>query len=243
MAETQLSKSIASAIESLGYEVVRIQSGTRSGGRIFSCAVCGKECRAMPARTGAKYCSVVCQRQGREGANAKRKRAYLLRALLRQASRLQIAADKEMRAARPRQSKRETVTCLDCGKVRHCSPSWRPLRCRPCSLKHRAGSENSNWQGGKKSDGAKFRNSKEYATWRTSVFVRDDYTCVTCGQRGGVLHADHIKPFAYHPDLRLELSNGRTLCLACHKKTSTYLAGALRGRGKRQLATCQAGDQ
>jgi hypothetical protein len=34
MAETELSRSIAKAIESLGYEVVRIQSGTRSGGRM-----------------------------------------------------------------------------------------------------------------------------------------------------------------------------------------------------------------
>jgi hypothetical protein len=34
LAETALSRSIANAIEALGYEVIRIQSGTRSGGRM-----------------------------------------------------------------------------------------------------------------------------------------------------------------------------------------------------------------
>lgn len=35
MSETPLSASIADAIESLGYPVVRLHSGTRSGGRMF----------------------------------------------------------------------------------------------------------------------------------------------------------------------------------------------------------------
>lgn len=34
MSETPLSKSIASAVEQLGYPVIRIQSGTRSGGKM-----------------------------------------------------------------------------------------------------------------------------------------------------------------------------------------------------------------
>jgi 5-methylcytosine-specific restriction endonuclease McrA len=33
------------------------------------------------------------------------------------------------------------------------------------------------------------------------------------------LEADHIKPWAYFPSLRFELSNGRTLCRPCHDKT------------------------
>ena len=51
---------------------------------------------------------------------------------------------------------------------------------------------------------------------------RDNYTCQICGTRGGDLEADHIKPFAYYPDIRFELSNGRTLCKPCHRKTDTY---------------------
>lgn len=62
------------------------------------------------------------------------------------------------------------------------------------------------------------RSSGEYAQWRTQVFERDKYTCQKCGQKGGSLNAHHIKPFAKFPDLRLELSNGQTLCESCHKK-------------------------
>jgi hypothetical protein len=43
-----------------------------------------------------------------------------------------------------------------------------------------------------------------------------------CEKRGGELHADHIKQFAYYPTLRFVLDNGRTLCKECHKQTDTY---------------------
>lgn len=67
------------------------------------------------------------------------------------------------------------------------------------------------------------RTSIEYKLWRTSVFKRDNYTCVWCGDNsGGNLNADHIKPFAYFPELRFAIDNGRTLCVKCHKKTDTY---------------------
>ncbi len=68
------------------------------------------------------------------------------------------------------------------------------------------------------------RKSAAYRAWRTLVFDRDNYTCQFCGKRGVKLHADHIKQFAYHPELRLDVSNGRTLCLECHRKTETYAA-------------------
>lgn len=62
----------------------------------------------------------------------------------------------------------------------------------------------------------------EYQNWRRAVFARDGYVCQSCGQRGGRLNADHIRPWVSHPDLRYEVSNGRTLCAPCHRKTSTF---------------------
>lgn len=63
------------------------------------------------------------------------------------------------------------------------------------------------------------RYSPETEAWRKAVFARDNYTCKICGIRGSYLEADHIKPWAYFPELRHELSNGRTLCRPCHNTT------------------------
>ncbi len=68
----------------------------------------------------------------------------------------------------------------------------------------------------------RIRQSTAYKLWRKSVFERDDYTCQGCGQRGGYLEADHIKPFAFYPDLRFDLDNGRTMCQPCHHKLPTH---------------------
>ena len=78
------------------------------------------------------------------------------------------------------------------------------------------------WKGGVTPINELIRKSWEYKAWRTSVFERDNYTCQLCGVRGGELQADHIKPFSTHHELRLALSNGRTLCVPCHRATPTY---------------------
>lgn len=67
----------------------------------------------------------------------------------------------------------------------------------------------------------------EYKLWRRDVLKRDNYTCQACGKRGGALQADHIKPWATHPALRYDMSNGRALCSPCHLKQPTHGAGAL----------------
>ena len=80
-----------------------------------------------------------------------------------------------------------------------------------------------NWQGGITEINAQIRQSFEYKLWRKAVFERDNYTCIWCGDnKGGNLEADHIKPFAYYPELRFAIDNGRTLCENCHKTTDTY---------------------
>lgn len=84
------------------------------------------------------------------------------------------------------------------------------------------GDKSQFWKGGITSINKILRDSVEYKIWREKVFIRDKYTCVFCGKKGGGLNADHIKPFAYFPESRLELSNGRTLCVPCHRTTFSY---------------------
>lgn len=88
--------------------------------------------------------------------------------------------------------------------------------------KKRKGAENNKWKGGITPLHEKIRKSSRYLEWRKKVFIRDDYRCQACGKRGGNLHADHVMPFSLYPELRLEVLNGRTLCVPCHRKTDTY---------------------
>jgi len=82
------------------------------------------------------------------------------------------------------------------------------------------------WKGGitatNHSERRVFMNSREYKEWRRHVFQRDDYTCQGCGKRGVKLQADHELPYVDYPDLRVEILNGRAMCVDCHKKTPTY---------------------
>lgn len=86
----------------------------------------------------------------------------------------------------------------------------------------RTGVKNNKWKGGITPINEKVRKSIKYKEWRKKVFERDNFTCQSCGTRGGDKHADHIKPFALYPELRFSLENGRTLCVPCHKETDTY---------------------
>lgn len=95
-----------------------------------------------------------------------------------------------------------------------CKKKWRALK--------QKGEKSHRWQGGKTSEVMLVRNSIEYSEWRKSVFHRDGYQCKSCGVVGGVLHADHIKAFSLYPELRLDINNGRTLCVDCHRKTDSW---------------------
>lgn len=87
---------------------------------------------------------------------------------------------------------------------------------------HFGGKNHWNWQGGKTDENKTLRRSLDYRLWRTAVFMRDDYTCQECNQRGGKLEADHIKPWSLYPELRYAIDNGRTLCRQCHQETDTW---------------------
>lgn len=98
-----------------------------------------------------------------------------------------------------------------------------------------AGEKNWQWKGTTKLFGL-VRKSFRYRQWRSDVFTRDDFTCNSCQDRGGILNAHHLKPFSVIMDenkiktieeaLSCEelwnINNGITLCLSCHIKKDMH---------------------
>lgn len=83
---------------------------------------------------------------------------------------------------------------------------------------------------------ARIRLLAEYKEWRLCVYKRDKFTCQICNKTNVRLECHHIKSFSsilnrnnihtitgaiYCSEL-WEISNGKTLCKQCHKKTDSY---------------------
>lgn len=81
------------------------------------------------------------------------------------------------------------------------------------------GEKSVNWKGGSSERRKNDRRKPEYKDWRIAVFERDGYTCKICGDsKGGNLNAHHIKSYSKFPELRLDISNGVTVCKNCHNE-------------------------
>lgn len=85
----------------------------------------------------------------------------------------------------------------------------------------RTGDKCNFWRGGVAKPNKLLRERADYKEWRNLVFIRDNYTCVLCGTKGGI-EAHHIKSFSQFPELRYDVNNGMTLCIECHKQTDNY---------------------
>lgn len=94
------------------------------------------------------------------------------------------------------------------------------------------GDKNPNWKGGISKMEDILRTCKKYKLWQTSIFKRDNWTCQTCGKRGGGdLNAHHSKKFNkilkenkitnFKQAMKLKelwnINNGVTLCKNCHR--------------------------
>lgn len=158
------------------------------------------------------------------------------------------------------------ITCRKCGKdfnpsrghQKNC-PKCRFVECVQCGLKVKADRYSRKFCSRKCKDeslkGKPFPSEKrgkrprtyfktrrdkhgcaEDREWRSKVFERDNFTCQNCGQHGGKLQADHMKSVAAYPELRHEVSNGRTLCVPCHQKTPNYGYKAVKEIAARRMS-------
>jgi len=101
------------------------------------------------------------------------------------------------------------------------SPEHRAKVIKTLILGDVKGKNSHGWRGGVTPIHLRIRSSCEMKKWKKAVFKRDKYKCIQCGSKEKI-EADHIAPFAYYPELRFSVDNGRTLCNKCHRKTETY---------------------
>ena len=90
--------------------------------------------------------------------------------------------------------------------------------------KAKRGKRSASWKGGTRRYRKMEMGRYQYIEWRSFVFERDKYTCQDCGEKGGYLHAHHIKSWARYPKLRYELNNGITYCKECHANHDKHYA-------------------
>ncbi len=91
-------------------------------------------------------------------------------------------------------------------------------RCKKCAIENMTGKNNWNYNHNKTDEERRLRRKyPEYQIWRKDIYKRDNYICQRCFQRGR-LNAHHIINYATNRELRLDISNGITLCEKCHKE-------------------------
>jgi len=71
--------------------------------------------------------------------------------------------------------------------------------------------------------------------WTVLVKLRDNYTCQSCGHQNFIpgdnsVHAHHILTKSEHPESKLKLSNGITLCERCHVKARFHNGNGASGQ-------------
>jgi ribosomal protein L32 len=173
------------------------------------CKICGKEFGVSNNRVGkAIYCSMQCYGKSKIGKKWEIEVREKLSNTLKGHPCYFVATGENS----PHWKGGEVIlTCKTCGKkflVRQYRKNEAKYCSRKCKCDDNLGLSPPN---------ERQRKTKEYKLWRRAIFERDDYTCQECGKRGGCLLAHHVKPFSVFPELRLEISNGVTLCKDCHK--------------------------
>lgn len=132
--------------------------------------------------------------------------------------------------------KHQPFVCQKCGK----KCAYYKKLCWDCYSLNTTGRENNNWRGGVSSL-ARIVNTALKTIWKIPIFIRDNYTCQTCGAIGS-LQVHHLRRYILirdsiiksNPHLSVntvegkfelakliiadhKLSDGITLCKPCHK--------------------------
>ena len=228
-----------------------------------TCKACGREFFVIPslAKRGGKFCSKKCKivfqvkenSSAWKGGKIKRNCKACHKEFYARISAVKSGGGKfcSMKCLHIFQAKENAPgwkggkvknNCLGCGKEFLVYPSnikkgYGKFCSSKCAKMLHRGENHFRWKGGTSSPAEKIRHSGKYKEWRQRVFIRDDFTCQGCGQRGGDINAHHKKLFhklleetaSALPLMDLyeaamlytplwDINIGVTLCDKCHKK-------------------------
>jgi len=156
------------------------------------CEHCGADVFIYPSRNDGRYhfCNMDCRKAWEKRPKEKKKK---LEYICEQCSISFVPRNKQ---------------------ARFCSNE-----CRLEALNYNKNGENNPaWRGGITSFRRTVETTAAYQKWRKDVFKRDKYHCRVCGSNKKI-QVHHIKTFAEHPELRMDMKNGVTLCAECHLQT------------------------
>ena len=195
-----------------------------------NCLQCGEQC----PRAGSKYCGKECSAASRVGKPGKlQPKTGTTRKCLQCPNPVYIPPYLENSKDCPKYCSREctdaahtgivkerigkTIKCLNCPDPVYVSPCLEGKK-KFCSRE----CTNEFQTLHKKPTRKQEMSHSGYRKWRKDVLARDNHTCVLCKATDCKLEIDHIIPWSVSVELRYDVTNGRTLCVPCHKDTDTY---------------------
>jgi 5-methylcytosine-specific restriction endonuclease McrA len=115
-------------------------------------------------------------------------------------------------------------------------------RCRKCGIKKgtRRGEDSSSWNPNLTDKEREGKRVSGNDTWSKNVKKRDSHTCQGCASTKN-LHAHHIMSYKNHKELRIDISNGITLCHDCHMDFHRMYSRS--GGTPKQLASFLKGEK
>lgn len=106
---------------------------------------------------------------------------------------------------------------LEHGKTRSCGCLQKEKAAASARKLVRTGENHHNWKGGISSEYERIRATRRFKDFLKTVRDRDNYQCRKCGISKNRMHAHHIKPIRFYPELICDPDNAVLLCPKCHR--------------------------